>query len=92
VFLLPFLLFFFAFFLLFDFFFLVAFLFYFFFTFFEEKTIPLFYRIWLEAVNINIFIVSKFWIFFAAWQGHTKLKKKKRHVLGPCCATTRASA
>ena len=53
--LLLFFLYFFAFFFLrFDlFFFLVVFLLYIFFTFFEEKHIPLFYRIWLEAVNIR---------------------------------------
>ena len=38
------------------FFFLVAFLVYIFFTFFEEKNIPLFYRIWLEAVNITLHV------------------------------------
>ena len=40
------------------FFFLVAFLVYIFFTFFEEKNIPLFYRIWLEAVNITLHVWS----------------------------------
>ena len=40
----------------------------------------------------DLFIFLKLWIFFTAWQGHTKLRKEKHYVWGPCCATTRASA
>ena len=40
----------------------------------------------------DILIFLKLSIFFTAWQGHTKLRKEKRHVLGPCCGTTRANA
>ena len=58
---------FFCIFLLFDlffFFFLVVFLVYIFFTFFEEKNIPLFFRIWLEAVNIRLSQVPACRLFF----------------------------
>jgi len=54
------------------------------------RPIPTITHLILDAIFYFYFV--KLSIFFTAWQGHTKLRKEQHYVLGPCCATTRASA